>query len=111
MLTLLYVFYLIFPQSVFALTNVENDSEYYVAKSMNAPAELPSYRIRLTGPFVVGEPITPPPSIDKWQIAYCINGYYTTTWYGMGKGYAIRSSIGNAVTAWHEKNYTNENKI
>ena len=86
-----------------------DENAWYVSKSMNAPATLPSYRIRLYGPYYDGKQITPPPSMDKWQIAYCVNGYYTTTWYGMGKGYAVPSSIGNAVTAWREKAYTADN--
>lgn len=108
----IFALFLLFGSNTFS-TYAEGEAqpnEYFISRSMNAPATLPSYRIRLTGPFRKNEEIQRPPSMDKWLVAYCINGYYGTSFLtGIGYGYAIPPSIGETVTDWYEKEYTDEN--
>ncbi|HJD15725.1 MAG TPA: thioester-forming surface-anchored protein [Candidatus Enterococcus stercoripullorum] len=83
------------------------DKEFYVARRYTSVENgINSYPIRLFGPYQSSNPrATKTPDIKEWEIAYCINGYFSQT---LGRGWAIPSGD-QSTLAYAKMPYTQEN--
>ncbi|WP_152666071.1 SpaA isopeptide-forming pilin-related protein, partial [Enterococcus cecorum] len=83
------------------------DKEFYVARRYASVENgINSYPIRLFGPYQSSNPsATKTPDVKEWEIAYCINGYFSQT---LGRGWAIPSGD-QSTLAYAKMPYTQEN--